>query len=291
MEMMKCNYNYLKNPLVPLFVTPIIVLTYLGISYLHPANNKWLFDGSFTWGNFFQFVLLDQCLIEFFTYLILSWLIVAYSFFLKLHSVILYLPSVAVFEVKFLPLFLVAFFFINPVTQSIRFGYHHLMGYNPEYWPEYFFSLQLYLTYMIPILLGGYTLLNLTLYVNYKNHQALKRANEVKSNKIEVLDENGKTFIELSAVVSFEYIDRVTYVNTAERKLRIQASLNNLEKLLNSNQFVRINRAAIINLQHLKNYSFWENDKYILRLLNGKEYTVSRDRIRVLKSSLLVKSN
>ncbi|MBX2966344.1 MAG: LytTR family transcriptional regulator [Cyclobacteriaceae bacterium] len=48
--------------------------------------------------------------------------------------------------------------------------------------------------------------------------------------------------------------------------------------------FFRVNRGVIINLNYLKNYSYWENNKYILRLNNGKEFTSSRERIKNLKS-------
>jgi DNA-binding LytR/AlgR family response regulator len=137
------------------------------------------------------------------------------------------------------------------------------------------------------VFLGGYALLNVNLYLNYRDNLFHERADNVKKNKIEASDPDGKTVVNLDDVISFERIGRNNVVNIPGQQLRIKYSLNELEQILNGDKFLRINRSTIINLSSFKNYSFWENDKYILRLQNGKEYTVSRERMKNLKNKLL----
>lgn len=59
-------------------------------------------------------------------------------------------------------------------------------------------------------------------------------------------------------------------------------------KKLAPNAFVQINRSVIINLRELLNYSFWENDKYIVRMKDSdKEFVMSRLRLKKIKDKLL----
>jgi hypothetical protein len=285
MERLKLDHSGAKSPLRVLVVTSLVVSTYLGFTYFHPLNNEWLLDGTFSWTNTMQFIFIDQIAIEFFTYYILIILIGVYSKMFQIESMPLTVKGWLTYQLRFLPLFLIAFLIFNPVTQSLRYVYHYFPGWNADvYFEDYFYSMRLYLTYLFPILLGGYVLLNLNLYRQYIAAQSHLNRKQIENQKLYAFDEAGKTIIDLPSVVSFEREERQYYALTTDRKLRISHNLNKLQKLLDPSLFLRINRSAIINLGYLKNYSFWEHDKYIVRMNNGKEFIASRERIKSLKS-------
>jgi two-component system, LytTR family, response regulator len=76
-------------------------------------------------------------------------------------------------------------------------------------------------------------------------------------------------------------------VHTAAGVFKTKFTITELEEKLNPNKFFRINRATIINLKYFKNYSFWEYDKYIVRLNDNKtEFVMQRARLKDLKDVL-----
>ena len=65
-------------------------------------------------------------------------------------------------------------------------------------------------------------------------------------------------------------------------------TLSELEEILVPKGFLRINRSVIINRAYVHNYSFWEYDKFILRMKDEAitEFIVSRDRMKQIKGQL-----
>ncbi len=284
MRALDVKYNLFRGWKLPLLTTPIVVMVYLAISYLHPANSQWMKDGSFNWLNFLKFLFIDQMAIEGLTFVILARLTRGYAGLLTINKCSLTLKGWFRYQLLFLPLFLLAFLVFNPVTQSVRYLYHYfpLLEWN-TYWQSYFYSTRLYFAYLMPVLLGGYGMLNANLYVNYSRRYMLEEAANLQRGKMEVMDVEGSALIDLKDIVSVEREGRAYTVFTGQGQFRTGKNLNELERTLVAHSFFRVNRAVIINLEFLKNYSFWENDKYIVRLKNGKEFTASRDRIQKLR--------
>ncbi|MEM9648554.1 MAG: LytTR family DNA-binding domain-containing protein [Bacteroidota bacterium] len=83
-----------------------------------------------------------------------------------------------------------------------------------------------------------------------------------------------------------EKIGKKYYLFTEEGKFKVDKNLQELETLLPGSNFRRINRSAIINMHEIANFSFWENEKYVLTLKNGKEFVMTRKRLNVLKNDL-----
>ncbi|WP_408629610.1 LytTR family DNA-binding domain-containing protein [Aquimarina algiphila] len=63
-------------------------------------------------------------------------------------------------------------------------------------------------------------------------------------------------------------------------------NLSTLEKELDKN-FIKVNRSTIINLVFFREYSFWENEKYILRMKDGEEFSVTRERLKSIKARIV----
>ena len=68
----------------------------------------------------------------------------------------------------------------------------------------------------------------------------------------------------------------------------VDPTIAELESKLNPARFVRIHRATILNLDHLRELHTWFGGKMVARLKDAKktELAVSRDRVRALKDRL-----
>jgi two-component system LytT family response regulator len=94
--------------------------------------------------------------------------------------------------------------------------------------------------------------------------------------------------VELSRVTHFYASDKLTYAATADRHYVVDPGITELESKLNPARFVRIHRATILNLDHLRELHSWFGGKMVARLKDAKktELAVSRDRVRALKDRL-----
>jgi two-component system LytT family response regulator len=94
--------------------------------------------------------------------------------------------------------------------------------------------------------------------------------------------------VELARVTHFYASDKLTYAATAERNYVVDPSITELESKLDPARFVRVHRATILNLDHLRELHTWFGGKMVARLKDAKktELAVSRDRVRVLKERL-----
>ena len=94
--------------------------------------------------------------------------------------------------------------------------------------------------------------------------------------------------VDLSRVTHFYASDKLTYAATVERQYVVDPTIAELESKLNPARFVRIHRANILNLDHLRELHTWFGGKMVARLKDAKktELAVSRDRVRALKDRL-----
>lgn len=112
---------------------------------------------------------------------------------------------------------------------------------------------------------------------------------EVKeySNKIEVKDEEGDTFLDLESVMWFEVDEKKYFAFTKGKTYELRKTLNELDETLHPAKFFRVNRSAIINLSFFKNYSYWEHDKYLIRMKDDKtEFVIQRTKLKELKKRI-----
>lgn len=71
-------------------------------------------------------------------------------------------------------------------------------------------------------------------------------------------------------------MDDYAEISTARDSYLIQQSLNHLEERLNPDQFVRVHRSYIVNLDAIKDIVNWSAGRYKLYLKDGKEIFLSR---------------
>ncbi len=289
------NYDLLKNWKVILLTTLLVVLAYQAIIYLHPENLDWVGSDYFSIPNLLWFVWVDQYLIECITVAITFFLIRYYALKVGLLELRLTPRDLLYYELKFLPILAIAFLFFAPFSLSARFLLHYFPYLDYAiYFQEYFYSLKLYLNYLPSVLLTGYIIINVNLLRNYNDQLGQTKADLLHSTqkakaRLLASDEIGEVFLEVDQLLWIERSERKTFAHTSDGKYRLKENISQLESKLDPHKFVRINRATIIHLADLLNYSFWENDKYIVRLKStDKEFLMSRDRLKKVKDLLKI---
>ncbi|MEP3209957.1 MAG: LytTR family DNA-binding domain-containing protein [Maribacter sp.] len=145
---------------------------------------------------------------------------------------------------------------------------------------------------LLPFLAVGYTFFNVNLYLQSGKKKIAQKENAPTSeevNCLEVINDNGNMLIPLSNLLWIEKKDRIYEVKTIDNLYYIRKTLNELEEMLSSKGFIRINRGVLVNRTYVYNYSFWEYDKFILRMKDEAltEFIVSRERMRQIKSQLV----
>lgn len=288
------NYDFFKKPKVVILITLIIIMLYQAVVYLHPDNMEWVGNDRFSLSHTLWFVFVDQFMIECVTVGILFFLIRTYAIKLKLAEVKLAAKDLGLYQLKFLPLFMLAYFVFAPFSMTIRFLLHQLP--NPDwdiYFKEYFYSTATYFNYMTPVILVGYVSINVNLLKNYNDQLSETRQDLSKSKKTNVKsrlwasDDFGEVFLDVEKIHWIVREERKLWAQTDNQKLRLKGTLSEVQEKLDEDQFVQVNRSTIVSLQHVLNYSFWEHDKYILRMKGDQEFIMSRDRLNKIKDRLL----
>lgn len=283
MEPVKIDYSRLLSIKLILLTSTLSVLILLTAVYLHPANQGWWSSPQFSWSNLFRFIFLDQILIECITVFIIMVLIKFYGEKLNLTLVKADGRGIAKYQLYFLPIPFLAFFLFNPFTQTIRFFYHYFP--DPDwavYWEEYFYSPSLYLTYLPLSFLQVYGVLNYNLLTQMNR----KRRQEPVRSFIEVKTSLGKRLIDKKEIIYCEKRKRKYMVYSGSGSFTVPFTISKLENMLPSDEFVRVNRAVIVKIDAIRSYSFWENDKYVVRIEGDHEFVMSRKRLNRIRDRL-----
>ena len=95
-------------------------------------------------------------------------------------------------------------------------------------------------------------------------------------------------FIELDRVTHFFASEKLTYAATGAKNYTVDYTIQELEQKLDPRKFIRIHRAALVNLDYVQDLNPWLAGRLMVRLKDDKrtELTVSRDRVRALKERL-----
>ncbi len=76
--------------------------------------------------------------------------------------------------------------------------------------------------------------------------------------------------------------------HTGDNSLSCPATIDELENRLQSENFFRVHRSFLVNLNHIKDIVPWFNGKYLITMRDSRltEITVSRNKIKALKKKL-----
>lgn len=100
--------------------------------------------------------------------------------------------------------------------------------------------------------------------------------NEEK-RKIAVCDGNVMKKIDVKEIIMFYSKDKNNYCKTSENEYKIKSSLKEVEK--NYEEFIRISRNSLINMNYLKEFYIYDAKSMAVKLTDGTEVRVSRRQI------------
>ncbi|OQY71539.1 MAG: DNA-binding response regulator [Ignavibacteriales bacterium UTCHB2] len=126
----------------------------------------------------------------------------------------------------------------------------------------------------------------------FQQNSAIQNIIKQRDEKIEFLErvvikDSGKiTIIPVEEIKWIEAQDDYVLINSEKGRFLKQKTMKYFENHLNENQFVRIHRSYIINLDFLQHLEQTDTESYRLVLKNGKELPVSKTGLTKLKSTL-----
>jgi len=96
------------------------------------------------------------------------------------------------------------------------------------------------------------------------------------------------TFLDLESVTHFIAQDKLTFAIADGHRHSVDQTIADLERRLDPARFIRIHRAALVNVDWIQEVNSWFAGKVILFLKDPQrtQLPVARDRVRALKSHL-----
>jgi two-component system, LytTR family, response regulator len=96
------------------------------------------------------------------------------------------------------------------------------------------------------------------------------------------------SFLDLDAVTHFMAHDKLTYAVVNGHRHAVDQTIADLERRLDPARFLRIHRAALVNVDWIHEVNSWFAGKVILSLKDAQrtQIPVARDRVRALKARM-----
>jgi two-component system LytT family response regulator len=107
-----------------------------------------------------------------------------------------------------------------------------------------------------------------------------------QAQRIVVKDGSNIKIIPLAEILYIEAADDYAKITTAEKYYLKHQRMLQFEQQLPEQQFVRIHRSYIVNLQHIQKVELYEKEQYCVRLRNQAKLPVSRNGYVKLKAVL-----
>jgi two-component system LytT family response regulator len=92
--------------------------------------------------------------------------------------------------------------------------------------------------------------------------------------------------VPVKEIIRVEIDDKLVFACTAKERLLIEKSIGDLEVLLQPAGFLRISRGELVNLEMVKELAPYFSGTWRVKLANGEERDVSRERAKHLKEAM-----
>lgn len=119
---------------------------------------------------------------------------------------------------------------------------------------------------------------NLQSFIDYINNYELDKQVMVINNSYELLE------IEYKDIIMFYSDKKYNYCKTKEEHYKIKSKLYEIEK--SNNNFIRISKSCIVNLEHIEKFDISETGKIIVKLDDNTEHIVSRRKTKEIMKYL-----
>jgi two-component system LytT family response regulator len=321
MRSLTLTRSFYKNPQNGLIFLLVVVLFCEIVSWALSPQSRWnIYSSYHTFTAYFKNLIIGFLAPELCTLYILLFLIDIFHRFWGIREVKFNLISIVKYEAKFLPLFLVSFFFFFPITLHIRFLLREFPNYSVNRYLDHYifngFTIQTYLYYLPFVIILGYILINVSLVRDFlaSNSQArptistaaadyiMPESKEKEAKReikaapsenylrfVEAKTSAGEIYLRVEECFFFETVEERYYVEHPKGRFRIVKPLSVLEEELEPMHFFRGHRSFIINLNHLDSYIYWEKGKYILYMKTSsglREMVMSRHRFNAFRDAL-----
>jgi two-component system, LytTR family, response regulator len=92
--------------------------------------------------------------------------------------------------------------------------------------------------------------------------------------------------VPLREIMRVEIEDKLVFAVTASDRLLVEKTITELDALLEPSGFLRISRGELVNLEMVKELVPWFSGTWRVKLTNGEERDVSRERAKQLKEAM-----
>jgi len=135
-----------------------------------------------------------------------------------------------------------------------------------------------------------YFIFLLTLYAfQYFTHAKQLPGSSIEAKKLKVKNKQGVFWINYEDIITIESGGNYVYVHANNQVLPMRSTMDSIEQQLDSEDFIRVHRSYLVNLNHCKGIQKQSNECSELILLNGKTVPVSKKYRVDLMSSLQLK--
>ncbi|MEZ4903485.1 MAG: LytTR family DNA-binding domain-containing protein [Spirosomataceae bacterium] len=313
LRLTKSFYKKPKNSLILLLAVVLLVEFIAWVVIPEVKRNTYLQYHTFF--NYLKNFIIGFIAPELCTLTILVYMINFLHKKLKFNTLRLKPLEILRYELAFLPLFLVAFFFFFPITLNVRYILREFPDYTFTRYSLYIFhsfTWNTYFLYLPFVLILGYGLINLSLvkdFIDVSKHIATADSyptnapslakdiaqyntslenNSVEGNYLQsimVKDHKGDVVLNVEECYYFETLGKSINVYHANGVYRKIQPLSCLAEEIDPNSFFRVSRQQILNLRYVKSFTYWEKGKYIIYLNTPAQVALSCHvhRCRVLK--------
>jgi DNA-binding LytR/AlgR family response regulator len=112
----------------------------------------------------------------------------------------------------------------------------------------------------------------------------IKHINEFDKRKIAVYDGYNIVQINIEEIMYFYSDGNYNFCKTKNKEYRVKNKLYEIDKM--SNNFLRISKGCIININQVKSFDVGENRNIIVRFYDGSEQFVARRKIKEVMNYL-----
>jgi two-component system LytT family response regulator len=92
--------------------------------------------------------------------------------------------------------------------------------------------------------------------------------------------------VPIREIIRIEIEEKLVFAVTASERWLVEKTIGELEALLEPAGFLRINRGELVNLEMVKELLPWFSGTWRVKLANGEERDVSREKARALKEAI-----
>ena len=132
------------------------------------------------------------------------------------------------------------------------------------------------------------------LQVIIKCRQIDERVNRLKShielfdNKLQAKAEGDYQFVNAMEVLYFESVDNRVFLYTETSVMEVRQRLYELEDMLSKQDFIRISKSQIVNINKIKTLKPELNRTILATMCNGEQLYISRKYVKELRSLLAI---